>query len=190
MAWFRLDGYHTARKNANDMQTKTSASRFRLIRLFFVLLLPTAHLYAQVTAGKNLDWPVYGGAAEGGHYSPLAQINKSNVTKLQVAWTFDTGETGGLQTSPIEVNGVLYGISPTQKIFAVDAATGKLKWKFDSGIVGSQPDRGWPTGLATQKAARREVWKTGASSSGDESSLCVGRRHRRAGHDIRRSRKN
>ncbi len=85
---------------------------------------------------KNRDWPVYGGALEGGHYSPLTQINKSNVKQLQVAWTFDTGESGGLQTSPIVVNGVLYGTSPSQKIFALDAATGALKWKYDSGHRG------------------------------------------------------
>ena len=91
---------------------------------------------------KNRDWPVYGGAVEGGHYSPLTQINKLNVKQLQVAWTFDTEETGGLQTSPIVVKGVLYGLSPSQKIFALDAATGKLKWKYDPGIVGTQPDRG------------------------------------------------
>ena len=88
------------------------------------------------------DWPVYGGAPENNHYSSLAQINRSNVKQLAVAWSFDTEEEGGLQTSPIIVNGVLYGITPTQKVFALDAATGKLKWKFDSGIKGTQPDRG------------------------------------------------
>jgi glucose dehydrogenase len=87
------------------------------------------------------DWPIYL-AENGTHYSPLAEINKSNVKQLQVAWTYDTEETGGLQTSPIVVHGILYGISPLQKVFALDAATGKLKWKFDSGIVGTQPDRG------------------------------------------------
>ena len=96
--------------------------------------------FAQTRA--NQDWPIYGGDAENTHYSPLKQINKSNVQQLEVAWSFDTGETGGLQTSPIEVKGILYGISPSQKVFALDAATGKLKWKFDSGIVGTQPDRG------------------------------------------------
>lgn len=88
------------------------------------------------------DWPVYGGNSDNTHYSPLIQINKSNVKQLEVAWSYDTGETGGLQTSSIEVDGVLYGISPSQKIFALDAATGKLKWKFESGIPGTQPDRG------------------------------------------------
>src|SRR6266436_6939234 len=91
---------------------------------------------------ESQDWPVFGGSLENQHYSALAQINRSNVKQLEVAWSYDTGEKGGLQTSPLVVNGVLYGISPTQKIFAVDAATGKLLWNFDSGIKGMQPDRG------------------------------------------------
>lgn len=93
-------------------------------------------------AEKSVDWPVYGGSPENNHYSSLAQINRTNVKQLAVAWSFDTDEEGGLQTSPIIVNGVLYGITPTQRVFALDAATGKLKWKFDSGIKGTQPDRG------------------------------------------------
>lgn len=88
------------------------------------------------------DWSTYGGAPENDHYSPLGQINRSNVTKLVVAWSFDTGEPGGLQTSPLEVEGVLYGITPSQKIFALEATSGKLLWKFDSGIRGTQPNRG------------------------------------------------
>jgi quinoprotein glucose dehydrogenase len=99
---------------------------------------------------RRHDWPLYGGTTDNNHYSRLKQINRKNVHKLRVAWSFDTGEEGGLQTSPIEVDGVLYGITPTQKIFALDAATGKLLWKFDSGIKGTQPDRGlayWSDGL-------------------------------------------
>src|SRR5260370_39119041 len=94
------------------------------------------------------DWPIYGGGHENTHFSSLTQINRGNVKQLQVVWSFDTGEPGGLQTSPIVVDGVLYGITPTQKTFALDAATGKLLWKFDSGINGTQPDRGlvyWST---------------------------------------------
>jgi quinoprotein glucose dehydrogenase len=97
---------------------------------------------ATSTDRGHQDWPVYGGSPENNHYSSLAQINRSNVRHLTVAWTFDAGETGGLQTSPIVVDGVLYGITPTQNAFALDAATGKLLWRFDSGIKGTQPDRG------------------------------------------------
>ena len=93
-------------------------------------------------APTKQDWRIYGGNSDNTHYSPLSQIDKFNVKQLDVAWSYDTGETGGLQTSPVEVDGVLYGISPSQKVFALDAATGKLKWKFDSGIIGTQPDRG------------------------------------------------
>ena len=88
------------------------------------------------------DWPMYGGTPENDHFSSLRQINRDNVKRLAVAWTFDTGESGGLQSSPIVVQGVLYGLTPSQKVFALNAATGKLLWKFDSGIAGPQPNRG------------------------------------------------
>ena len=99
---------------------------------------------AQIVTDRRAqeDWPAYGGTPENNHYSNLAQINRSNVKGLEVAWSFDTGEEGGLQSSPLIIGGVLYGISPTQKIFALDAATGKRLWTFDSGIRGTQPDRG------------------------------------------------
>jgi len=99
------------------------------------------------------DWTTYGGAAENNHYSALAQINRNNVKQLAVAWSFDSQGEGGLQTSPIVVGGVLYGITPTQKVFALDATTGQLFWKFDSGVLGTQPDRGlayWADGNDTR----------------------------------------
>src|SRR6058998_3666384 len=105
-----------------------------------LLVLPLHSQNAETVRAQ--DWRVYGGNPDATHYSPLKQINRSNVKQLELAWSFDTGETGGLQTSPIEVAGMVYGISPSQKVFALDAATGKLKWKFDSGVVGTQPDRG------------------------------------------------
>lgn len=104
---------------------------------------------------QQRDWPVYGGGLAQMHYSPLTQINRSNVNRLKVAWTYDTGEPGGkahnrsFETSPIIVNGVLYAYTPSQKVIAVNAATGKLLWKFDSGIHGTQPQRGlayWANG--------------------------------------------
>ncbi|MGA9801454.1 MAG: PQQ-binding-like beta-propeller repeat protein [Terriglobales bacterium] len=103
----------------------------------------------QHAGSEQLDWPVYGGAPENNHYSRLTQINRDNVKQLQVAWSFDTGESGGLQTSPIIVGHVLYAYSPSQRVIALDAATGKLLWKFDPGVRGWQPARGlayWSNG--------------------------------------------
>src|SRR5579864_1305141 len=103
------------------------------------------------------DWPIYGGTPENNHFSSLSQINRKNVKRLQLAWTYDTRESGGLQTSPLEIDGVLYGLTPSQKVFALNAATGQLLWRFDSGIPGTQPDRGlayWSSGEGKDKDAR------------------------------------
>lgn len=80
----------------------------------------------------NKDWPVYLGDNSRSHYSTLDQINKSNVTRLKVAWTYDTGETGELEDSPLEVNDVLYIASHTRKVIALSAGSGEQIWKFDA----------------------------------------------------------
>lgn len=91
---------------------------------------------------QTTDWPVYNGGVDGDHYSRLTQIDRGNVQRLKEAWSFDTGEKGGMQSNPLIVGRVLYGYTPTQKVVALDAATGQLKWKFDSGVAGTQPARG------------------------------------------------
>jgi quinoprotein glucose dehydrogenase len=96
------------------------------------------------------DWPAYGGGPAGTRYSPLGQINRSNVSRLHVAWSYDTHESpGDPQTQPILVDGILYGVTPTHKAIALDGATGKLRWTFDSGIRGRGPNRSvvwWSSG--------------------------------------------
>jgi quinoprotein glucose dehydrogenase len=72
----------------------------------------------------------------------LKQINRENVGRLKVAWTYDTNDgPGDPQTQPIVVHRVLYGVTPTHKVVALDGVTGKLKWIFDSGIRGRGPNR-------------------------------------------------
>jgi quinoprotein glucose dehydrogenase len=116
--------------------------RLAILSIFAITAL-TVTMSTAAAAGKKRrhDWAVYG-TAESTHYSSLSQINRKNVKKLKIAWTYDTGESGGLQTSPIIVSDVLYGLTPSQKVFALNAATGKLLWQFDSGIKGTQPNRG------------------------------------------------
>src|SRR5713226_7178954 len=70
------------------------------------------------------DWRIYHGGAEGIHYSALDQINRGNVAKLEVAWTFDTGDafTGSeMQCNPIVVDGVLYATTAKLRVIALDA---------------------------------------------------------------------
>ena len=62
---------------------------------------------------EGRDWPAYGGHLEGTRYSPLKQITRANVSRLKVAWTYDTADgPGDPQTQPIVVDGVLFGVTP------------------------------------------------------------------------------
>ena len=88
------------------------------------------------------DWATYDGAPDGDHYSPLKQITRDNVSKLKLAWTFDTKEVGGLETNPLILGGVLYALTPSRKVIALEGASGKLLWTFDSGVRGRGRDRG------------------------------------------------
>jgi quinoprotein glucose dehydrogenase len=88
------------------------------------------------------DWSVYGGPGQT-RYSSLKQITRQNVSRLRVAWTYDTADgSNASQTQPIVVNGVLYGLTPAHKVVALNAATGNLLWRYDSGIEGRGPNRG------------------------------------------------
>ncbi|MEQ1883757.1 MAG: PQQ-binding-like beta-propeller repeat protein [Bryobacteraceae bacterium] len=113
--------------------------------LLFVTLICSAHAADR----KSEEWPIYGGEGQT-RYSPLKQINLSNIAKLKIAWTYDTNDgTNASQTHPIVVNGVLYGVTSGHKAIALDAKTGKLLWRFDSGMEGRGPNRGvtyWSSG--------------------------------------------
>jgi quinoprotein glucose dehydrogenase len=98
-------------------------------------------------------WPAYGGGPEQIRYSSLDNITAANVDRLQVAWTFDTGEEGGLQTNPIVIDGRLYATTPQHHVVALDAVTGALLWRFDSGVESRGPNRGvmyWTDGESSR----------------------------------------
>ncbi|GAB3232414.1 PQQ-binding-like beta-propeller repeat protein [Algoriphagus aestuariicola] len=80
------------------------------------------------------DWPHYGGPEDGSRYSDLTQITTENVSQLQVAWTYHTGdatERSQIQCQPIVANGILYATTPQLNVFALDAGTGEEHWRFD-----------------------------------------------------------
>lgn len=89
------------------------------------------------------EWPHYAGDSGGTKYSALKQINRSNVNKLKVAWTFQTGDVSdgkanpirsAFEATPLMVDGVLYFTTPFNRLVALDAETGKQLWSFDPKI--------------------------------------------------------
>jgi len=98
----------------------------------------SAPIVAAGPAGSSPDreWRVYGGNPAGTKYSPLDQINRSNVRKLQVAWTYHTGDSRlkpatTIECNPLVVNGVMYLTTAQLKLCALEADTAKPIWQFD-----------------------------------------------------------
>ncbi len=106
------------------------------LSLLFAFFLSGCDFSENQEVGENLDWPVYLGAEGSNQFSSSKQINKGNVDKLKLAWKYDSGSAdpnnrSQIQCNPIILDGVLYGTSPDLKLFALNAATGELKWEFN-----------------------------------------------------------
>jgi quinoprotein glucose dehydrogenase len=111
--------------------------------LFLAGAALTSHGKTASSPSDNQDWPAYGGGPQEIRYSNLDQINQTNVARLQVAWTYDTEDgPGASETQPIVVDGILFGLTPRHKVIALNAATGKQVWRFDSGTIGHGANRG------------------------------------------------
>ena len=86
-------------------------------------------------AQRDERWQFYGRTLDGHRFAPFDQIGKQNVGALQVAWTFRSGDIPGKgaeeQTTPTQIGDALYVCTPYQKVFALDADTGKERWRFD-----------------------------------------------------------
>src|SRR5579862_175591 len=98
---------------------------------------------ALLSGWKNGEWLMAAGNYAATRYSPLKQIDSSNVSRLGLAWYYDTDSLPGtLEASPVISNGTLYATVTWGAVFAVDAHTGKEKWRWDP-QVGHQ---NFPTG--------------------------------------------
>jgi len=113
-----------------------------------LLLACAATLCAQQT---RTTWRDYLGGADSSHYSALKQIDKGNVNKLELAWTYDTNEDPSYTFCPIVIDNIAYFAAKGGSLVAVDAATGKELWvhPFESG-GGGFPGRG---GISAQRGA-------------------------------------
>src|SRR5256884_3314831 len=91
-----------------------------------------ARIMSDAATGNN--WLVNGRTNDSKHFSPLKQINDQNAGNLGLAWYLDYDGAMGIVSEPIVVDGVIYVSAPLSKIYAVEASTGKLLWKYDPQI--------------------------------------------------------
>lgn len=85
----------------------------------------------ETPAGAGADWAHYLGDPSSNQYSTLNQINTENVHELELAWTYDTGDSAMYQTNNLIADGVLYTLTPERRVVALDAASGTEIWTFD-----------------------------------------------------------
>ena len=114
--------------------------RGMLLAIFLIAAITVAR---PASNAEIADWPFYGGDAGGARYSPLTQINRSNVTELKVAWEYHTGDMSDgsdnrrkseFETTPIVADGTMYFTTPFNRVVALDPDTGREKWGFDPKI--------------------------------------------------------
>jgi quinoprotein glucose dehydrogenase len=98
-------------------------------------------LLAFPLAAGAQDWPSYGGDPGGQRYSALAEITRANVGRLAVAWRFSTGEADpsagtrrrtSFEATPLVIGGTMYLSTPLGRVYALDAATGRQRWRYDA----------------------------------------------------------
>lgn len=120
-----------APSRSGSKATHLDARRWRSILILMVMFSAIAHLYA-----APAEWPVYGGTPGGTRWSPLRQINRTNVHRLKPAWTYRCDDMRSRPASTIECNplvldGSVYLTTPGLKVVALDAASGRERWVFD-----------------------------------------------------------
>src|SRR5687767_3579426 len=142
-------------------------------KILLLISLPLAALSQE----KYKQWSAYGGDAGGTRYSALTQINESNVHSLKPVWTFRTGELetykgtnaiekSAFEATPILIDNTLYFSTPSSRVFALDAATGKQKWMYDAKVdlkkhYSEITTRGvsvWPASSTPAKKVKRRIF--------------------------------
>ncbi len=135
-----------------------------------------------VLQSQELGWSANGRDVQGTRYSPAAEITRENVSRLEVAWTYRTGETEprftttkptAFEATPLVVDGTMYIGTPLGRVIALDPSTGHERWLFDPGIArdvtyGDFASRGVSTWLDEaargDAACRRRIFVATAQS--------------------------
>jgi len=149
--FIRIEGYYESAQKSSVSVPEFPLYLPLMIRapflgLFGLLILGCA---PQLSPGQQAtraqtdndsEWPWYGRTPYGDRHSPLRQINTGNVSQLQVAWRFHTGEGApefkagaptALEATPLVFHGVMYLSTPLGRVFALDPTTGAERWRFD-----------------------------------------------------------
>ncbi|WP_353723259.1 pyrroloquinoline quinone-dependent dehydrogenase [Dyadobacter sp. 676] len=134
--------------HSNQPKNVGSPGRSLPALAILAVLMPLVGLVGSHYDDRNADWVAYGGNKAGNRYSPLTQINLSNVGRLKVAWEYDAARLAPgleaprrpleIQCQPIIVGGILYGTTPHLSLFALKADTGEELWRFDP-FTGATP---------------------------------------------------
>ncbi|MCC2667761.1 MAG: gcd [Armatimonadetes bacterium] len=102
------------------------------------MAVSTAQAGKERVGGSGVDWTATGGDRGGTRYSTLDQIDRDSVRRLQLAWTYHTGDADpakstNIECTPVVIDGVMYltTCNPRIKVAALDAATGRELWKYD-----------------------------------------------------------
>lgn len=107
------------------------------VTLALALIFCTMPARSQVTSDRILkaaeepqNWLTYSGGYQSWRYSKLDQVNLSNARNLAVQWAFQSAELGQFETTPLVIDGVLYGTGQNNRAFALDARTGRAIWRY------------------------------------------------------------
>ena len=89
-------------------------------------------------AGQAADWPLHGRTHDEQRFSPLDAINQQSIGRLGLAWKFATGNTRGMEATPIVIDGVMYVSTAWSRVMALNAVTGELIWHYDPRVPGEK----------------------------------------------------
>src|SRR5438045_9603082 len=112
-------------------------TRVKHCALALIVVITAAGSYCQVTSERIVNsakepqnWLTYSGDYAGRRFSPLDQINTTNARSLVAKWVYQTAATGKFETTPLVVDGILYGTGQDDRAVALDARTGRPIWLY------------------------------------------------------------
>ena len=122
------------------MVSRANGSRaLRALRIAWIATLlctqgaqaePVASSSDGVDAG-DVEWRVHGGSSHEERFSPLSAIDRQSVSRLGLAWSYDTGSHRGLEATPLVIDRTLYATAAWSVVFALDARSGRELWRYD-----------------------------------------------------------